>query len=407
MADCGEPPVFVRVITGSADSTAPPAEDWIDKAVADQGSPKAQADTGWIEISCEPKEVFRSPQGGRKIAAVLLAPRKLNEAIVVVTGAKIGKDPHMVTLRSGVGERTVVKLTDNPAPGNVFLAVRVGAEQPTTKAAERARTLKGGVANLQLLLQIHKPPRQDPPLQALTLHVEGKVEAVENNLVARIDRLQAEKIIDFLAREGFLDQAVDTALKDMPAPETTTYTMALRGPGGIELRQDLGWNLAMLRRLEALKTVLSGDAAKQMGGLLGPLSGYKRQWEASAEGGAAAVRQGVEGNVSKQKGNFMPGPGAAGGRTTPLSVPVHVFRGKLKPMEKFDRRHAQFVVTARSDDKGCYRVGLDPGVYTVVAEIDGKLHLNLMRNDGTWATVAVDRGKWTHWDIVDSSEAAF
>ena len=41
-------------------------------------------------------------------------------------------------------------------------------------------------------------------------------------------------------------------------------------------------------------------------------------------------QQGVEGKVVALKGNFMPGPGAKGGKREPLSVPVHIFRGTVE-----------------------------------------------------------------------------
>jgi hypothetical protein len=42
---------------------------------------------------------------------------------------------------------------------------------------------------------------------------------------------------------------------------------------------NLGWGLPLLRRLDGLRKVLDGDAAKGMDTLLGRLSGLRAQWE--------------------------------------------------------------------------------------------------------------------------------
>lgn len=152
--------------------------------------------------------------------------------------------------------------------------------------------------------------------------------------------------------------------------------------------------------------------------------GYRRPWEKGKgpikvfEGIFDVVQpwqvgqgaQGVHGMVLKLTGNHMPGVAPArpaGGATRPLSVPVHVFKGALKPFAKPHQQRAALVKTARSDKRGNYRVPLPPGVYTVVAEIKGKLYLNLRRSDGNWATITVHPGQWATWIIRDTSEAAF
>jgi len=96
----------------------------------------------------------------------------------------------------------------------------------------------------------------------------------------QITREQAAKIIEHLASDGYLARAGNQANKDLKAPAGPTYGLFVRGPDGLELYEYLGWDLNMLRRLEALRTVLEGDAAKKMALLLGRLSGYKKIWEA-------------------------------------------------------------------------------------------------------------------------------
>lgn len=127
---------------------------------------------------------------------------------------------------------------------------------------------------------------------------------------------------------------------------------------------------------------------------------------------AAEPAQGVTGKILKMEGNFMPSIGqrANGGQVLPISVPVHVFKGKLKSFEKPDPKHPQLVATVRSDKDGVYRVALEPGEYTIVAEINGRLYLNSyvdFEGGMGWSTVIVAAGKWTTFDIKDSSAAVF
>jgi len=122
----------------------------------------------------------------------------------------------------------------------------------------------------------------------------------------------------------------------------------------------------------------------------------------------AAGPQGIRGQVLKLTGNHMPGPGPrVGGATKPLSVPVHVFKGKVKRVATPNPKHPQLLKTVRSDAKGNYAVALEPGTYTVVAEIEGKLYLNSFAGDGSWSTVTVKKDTWATWAIRDTSGAAF
>ncbi len=133
--------------------------------------------------------------------------------------------------------------------------------------------------------------------------------------------------------------------------------------------------------------------------------------DVKARPAAVVAGEGVTGKVVKLKGNFMPGPGAAGGQRIPLSVPVHIFKGKVKPFKTPDRKHPQLVKVVQSAKDGSFKAALPPGVYTVVAEIKGKLHLNIytvVRPEGMrWGTVTVEKDKWTPCNIDDASEAAY
>ena len=142
----------------------------------------------------------------------------------------------------------------------------------------------------------------------------------------------------------------------------------------------------------------------------------------------AAFPQGVRGHVIEKTGNFMPGvvgksttpnaPRKAGApdttrKTTPLSVPVHVYRGAIARTERHDPKSPAYVTTVTSDANGEYRVALPAGTYTVVAEIDGKLYLNSFGAGAAagdadrWSTVDVTPNAFAEWNIEDTSGATF
>jgi hypothetical protein len=154
--------------------------------------------------------------------------------------------------------------------------------RPTPQAAARAKILKEEIKTFRLDLSYHG--EQDKPYYRLLLSVPGiSVRRTSPfDLHAQIDEVQAGKIIDHLATEGFLDQAIDAAFKEIPAPPTPCYTMIVSSGGEAhrhEFYAVLGWGLPMLKRLDGLRAVSDADATKQMDVLLGRLSGLRREWE--------------------------------------------------------------------------------------------------------------------------------
>lgn len=82
----------------------------------------------------------------------------------------------------------------------------------------------------------------------------------------------------------------------------------------------------------------------------------------------------------------------------------------MKPFKEPTDDHPSLVKKVQADKNGMFRVPLAPGEYTVVAEIDGQMYLNLITAKGKdiyWATVDVKKDKWRLYKIVDSSGAAF
>ena len=411
------------------------------------------------------------------------------------------------------------------------------------RVRERYEKLLAGLDKFTVALRYVGP--SDKPYYAVQLSTlpEHPATFPAFNLFAKIDRAWARRLLDALTEQGFLARAIDAEdLKPARVKAETGYVLtaqiggsaapgALQPLGAYHLAEHLGWDLAMLHRLEELRRPLEGDAGKAMDTLLERLSGHRAEWEkaaaaesanqraldeqlASAKTRLAAIlpetmtvsraevsqtkagsglllhasqkdparlhpyvalflwpctntgqcpyedrtgahtfvrvgqsqeyvvfytgredplrakivegfcpaqpaedgKQGIQGKVLKMKGNFMPGPGprpgapkeaGAGGTMTPLSVPVHVFKGKVKPFDKPDPKHAQLVKVVQADKDGAFKLALPPGEYTVVAEISGKMYLNIVQGDGTWATVKVEADKWTTFNVEETTDAAF
>ena len=139
--------------------------------------------------------------------------------------------------------------------------------------------------------------------------------------------------------------------------------------------------------------------------------GLAKQTVPTAE---AKPEQGITGKIVQLSGNFMPGPDSKPGRKNakkPLSVPVHIFKGKVKVFDKPDMDHLAFVQKTHSDVHGVFCCVLPPGEYTVVAEIEGKLRLNSFtpgdKGSLYWSTVTVKEGQWLAVNIEDNSKAVY
>ncbi|MFO0550674.1 MAG: hypothetical protein U0271_19930 [Polyangiaceae bacterium] len=117
---------------------------------------------------------------------------------------------------------------------------------------------------------------------------------------------------------------------------------------------------------------------------------------------------GVTGLVVRLEGDFMPPtpPGYQGTRT-PIACRVFVFRGAVKPFSEPNTKHPALVTIVNTDAEGRYAVDLEPGVYTAVAELNGKLYYNGYGGDGTWSSFTVKKGAVTSWPITDNSLATY
>lgn len=117
---------------------------------------------------------------------------------------------------------------------------------------------------------------------------------------------------------------------------------------------------------------------------------------------------GVTGLVIRVEGDFMPPtpPGYQGTRT-PIACRVFVFRGEVKPFSEPNLKHPALVAVVNTDAEGRYAVDLEPGTYTAVAELDGKLYYNGFNGGGNWSSFTVKKGAVTNWPITDNSRATY
>ncbi|MFO7899979.1 MAG: hypothetical protein R6V58_13080 [Planctomycetota bacterium] len=108
-------------------------------------------------------------------------------------------------------------------------------------------------------------------------------------MIRLLDGKQVLRLIDCLTYDGFLARAGNIAGKEIEPPKGPAYTLTVSGPNGLELYEDLGWDLAMLKRLDALRKPLGGEPAKAMDRLLGRMSGLRKKWRK-----ASAAKPGPE-----------------------------------------------------------------------------------------------------------------
>jgi hypothetical protein len=149
----------------------------------------------------------------------------------------------------------------------------------TEKAAGRARQLE---ANVKLFkLQLIYNGQSDKPFYHALLSVPpiGVKRSSPFYLQARITEDQAKKLIGYLANEGFLDRADEIPLSDRAVREAKPGYTIMVSAGWVSFDEELGWDLPMLKRLDGLKNVLEGDAAKQVETFLARLAGQRKQWE--------------------------------------------------------------------------------------------------------------------------------
>jgi len=295
-------------------------------------------------------------------------------------------------------------------------------------SAKRAELLKDEIDSFALRLLYSGPVDKKEPFSSACLTVDYgpfKKRAIDPNFpVVKIEGAVAGKLIDHLADTQMLglarDRNVEPRVRRVAGALPTagpTYNLQITAKGQSFL-MPLGWEASP--GLVSFVQGIAKSVVKEQEVLVA-LSKVLTRVQPMAKPGP----QGVRGKVSKLVGNHMPGiimdgpgrgpvgfgGGMEGGGGDPLSVPVHVFKGKVKVDHNNppapDAKHPQLVKVVQADKQGRYIVALEPGEYTIVAEINGKLYLNIFTGGGFWFTVTVKAGEWKVHNIVDSSEASF
>jgi hypothetical protein len=167
---------------------------------------------------------------------------------------------------------------DNPAPNSVFIALQAPVSE---QARRRAEAMKANAKTFRLELNYNG--EEDKPFYRLIVSVPvvNRRRNSPFNRIVQVKEDEAKRIIDHLARDGFLDRAVDLRARRRRPPSSPGYTMKVV-TGDMPLYEDLGWGLAMLKRLDGLRDALPEAAKQDMDLLLGRLSGFRKQWEAEA-----------------------------------------------------------------------------------------------------------------------------
>jgi len=187
-------------------------------------------------------------------------------------------------------------LPDPPAKAAAFAAavskaLKLRPAKVTLEALRRSRQLrkKANINSFALQVWYHGPkPKPYYRLLLTAVPIERKERPFE--MIRFLNARQAEKIIDHLAVEGFLTHAVKMDKKTTKVYKGPAYFMTI--PMGISrLDGTLGWGPGLLKRLDALRKVLDGDAAKAMDKLLAQLERQHKEWrQANKEPNRAAVK---------------------------------------------------------------------------------------------------------------------
>ncbi|HEY9881413.1 MAG TPA: hypothetical protein V6D29_23360 [Leptolyngbyaceae cyanobacterium] len=128
----------------------------------------------------------------------------------------------------------------------------------------------------------------------------------------------------------------------------------------------------------------------------------------------APPEQGIQGQVLWLDGNQMPSSTPTDTETaSPVKTTLWIFSGKIAapsgptwPICEA-RCHSALVATIESDDLGYYTAALAPGEYTLLAEYGEVLYLNRFSGSGHFASVTVQPGKISEFNLHNTEAAYF
>jgi hypothetical protein len=160
---------------------------------------------------------------------------------------------------------------------------------PPLSASERAKQLQAEVDSLWVLLCCSETaiPTKESDKAGAQPFAEKQYGEVRMSVrpfiyssagptvhLARLTRAQATKLIEYLATEGYLEQAVEPRKQEPPErdrSEKNCYSLQV-STKNLELHEDLGWGPGMLKRLDGLRGALDGEAAQAMDAILAGLA---------------------------------------------------------------------------------------------------------------------------------------
>ena len=153
-------------------------------------------------------------------------------------------------------------------------SLQPGGDKPAMRAGERAKLLKQHVGKFSLTLKHINPhgPNIRPVVRLTVAEMGGRVRTW------RISKAQALKLIDHLAAEGFLASSRDIFVTKAPEITGPCCVLSVGGLPGVSLEQNLGWDLKMLGRLDALRKILDGKAGKAMAEFIKALEPQRKIW---------------------------------------------------------------------------------------------------------------------------------
>jgi len=160
-------------------------------------------------------------------------------------------------------------------------AQSLSEERDAALAASRAELLKKHIESFVLTLSYYG--EEDKPFYRLNMHVmQNQFDSREFAPAVQLSQAEAARLIDSMAREGFL--SAGKPLEGKVEPKAPAYVLRIWNDKYSQY-EVLGWDLAMVQRLEALRKLLDGDAARAMDSLLTRLSGLRKRWQAVEDQG--------------------------------------------------------------------------------------------------------------------------
>jgi len=160
----------------------------------------------------------------------------------------------------------------------------------TAVGRARAKTVSDRIEWLEILIEYGERRwgrgPQDLRFYSLTLQVPtDAVIADAKWAIVSVSRRTGLKLVNALAKDGFFDRARDLVADMECLPGGVYYTLQVSTGDAdrpYKYREEIGWDLGTLRRLDSLREVLDGDAQAAMDKLLGALASHRRAWQRAA-----------------------------------------------------------------------------------------------------------------------------